>query len=311
MELSVNEKSPVWATKYVPSTVDEIILPDNIKNTIKTQIDKGEVQPLLLYGSAGRGKTTLAKAIANDMDASTLFINSSLDTSINIIRNKVINFISTKAVFNTSGRKVVIMDECEQSSPETLNSLKGIIEEYAEHALFIFTTNYINKMPDPLKSRCNMINFDVRPEDKAELFKQVFERSKLILDNEGVEYDPKTLALAVKASFPDFRKLLVNLQKASVTGELDSSAVISQGNYDELIEHIKSGSWKDMREWVANNYQYFDFGMFYNELSNNIPDGPAKAQIVITTSKYDYQSSFVSDKMLNITAYLTEVMTSL
>jgi len=185
--LTVNEKSPVWATKYVPASVQEIVLPDKIKTLIKDQITKNQVQPMILYGTAGRGKTTLAKAIANDMDASVLFNNASLDTSISIIRNRVINFISTKSVFNTSGRKVVIMDEMEQASPETLNSIKGIIEEYAEHALFIFTTNYINKVPDPLKSRCNMIDFDVKPEDKAELFKQVFERSKLILENENVE----------------------------------------------------------------------------------------------------------------------------
>jgi replication factor C small subunit len=307
MTLSCDPSEKVWYRKYKPATVEEIILPSELKQTILSSIKDDNLQSMLLYGTAGRGKTTLAQAVANDMKASTMFINGSLDTSISIIRNRVIQFVSTQSLIGSSSRKVVIIDELEQMSPETLNSLKGIIEQFSKNALFIFTTNYINKVPDPLKSRTMKVNFDVKEDDKKELASQMYKRALAILDNEGIEYDAKTVALVIKNTFPDFRNCIAILQESSSGGELKSSALASNSSYDELISSVIDKKWLTMREWCGSNYQYFEFSRFFNELSKKV-EVSSLPEVVILTANYDYKQSFVVDKQLNVVAYLTEVM---
>lgn len=309
--LEYDPDEPIWAVKYRPRHVKDVVLPLNLKKQILKGIEENNLQSLILYGSPGRGKTSLAKAIVNDMNTSDLFINASLETSIDVIRNKVINFISTKSVFGADKRKVVINDECERLSLAAIQSLKGLMETFSEQALFIFTTNHYNQVPDALKSRCVSINFDEIPEDdKPTILQEIFKRTSAILTNEGVSFDPAVLATIIKNTFPDFRQLMNILQRGSVSGELDSSIVAYSGSYGDLIEILLEKKWTNMADWVAKNYQFFDFGTFYNEIRTKVPVQALPA-IVLLTSEYDFKNSQVSDKMINITAFLTEVMKAL
>lgn len=309
--LEYDPNEPIWAIKYRPRHVKDIVLPKKVKETLLKAIEEDSLQSLILYGSPGRGKTSLAKAIVNDLGTSDLFINASLETSIDVIRNKVLNFISTKSVFGSNKRKVVINDECERLSNSAIQSLKGLMEDFSDHAIFIFTTNHYNQVPEALKSRCISINFDeIVEEDKLVILQEIFTRTSAILTNEGVQFDTAVLAKVIKNTFPDFRQLMNILQRGSVDGVLDDTIVAYSGTYDDLIEILQKKKWSAMAEWVAKNHQFFDFTGFYNELRTSVPVQKLPG-IVLLTSEYDYKNAFVTDKTINITAYLTEVMKEL
>lgn len=308
--LHANENERLWAQKYRPQHLDDVILPDSIYKEIKSAIEKDSVQNLILAGSAGLGKTTIAKAIVNDLDASHLFMNASMETSIDGLRTKVQQFVTTASVFDKQGRKVVIMDEGEQLSPQAMNALKSMMETFSRNALFIFTTNHLNKIPDPIKSRCNVIEFNIKPEEKQDVIVKLFKRTAEILKAEYVEFDQALLAKAIKKTFPDMRRLLNLLQKGSIGGELNSAILADETGMNALIDILKSKKWNDMREWCVNHWHTFDYGVFYDELSkvvepNILPD------IVIMISEYDYKEAFVANKEINLVAFLTEVMGSL
>lgn len=310
-DISQDQTNPIWALRYRPSKVSELILPKRIKDQIENAV-KGESSHLLLSGDPGLGKTTAAKAIANDMNASTMFINASLETGVDVIREKLTQFCSTVSAFSSSDRKVVILDEFEAGSSLFFQALRGFLEQFSKQALFIFTTNYANRIPDPIMSRVNHIVFDIQPDERADMIKQTFIRSTSILDLEGIEYDRTLVATVVKNNYPDMRAILTSLQRGSISGKLDSSSLISEkSNYAELVEVVKAKNWSGMRQWVASSAGVFGYSDFYEELSKQIDKKASLPEIVVLTSQYDYRSQFVMNKQITTTAYLTEVMGAL
>jgi replication factor C small subunit len=307
--ITVNEKESVWALKYRPAKLSEIILPERIKSQLEEVISSGSSPHLLFSGPAGISKTTCARAIANELNASVLFINASLETGIDALRDKVVQFCSTVSAFGSSARKVVIMDEFEQLSNQAMGAMRGLLEQFAKNALFIFTTNHIGRVPDPILSRVNHISFEFTPDEQTDLIRASFLRIKAILDLEGIEYDQKLVAQVVKSTFPDFRKTITTIQKGCINGVL-KPIVLQGGNatYSELLDLLSDKNWKGMRDWVAENVNGFDFKEFYNEFSRVHSGKPVLADVVILTAKYDYQTSFASSREITIAAYLTEVM---
>jgi DNA polymerase III delta prime subunit len=308
MSLTVVDKEVVWALKYRPANLDEIILPARIKDQLKEALT-GNSAHLLFSGPPGISKTTSAYAIANELKASTLFVNASMETSIDMLREKVTAFCTTVSAFGSSSRKVVILDECENLSTQAMGSMRGLLESFAKNVLFILTTNYASRVPDPILSRVNHIQFDIKSEEQKALIIDAFNRAKSILENENVEFDPKLVAQVVKSAFPDFRKILTTLQKATIAGVL-KPIVLQGGNatYSELIGILENKDWKAMRDWVAEFANSFEFQSFYEEFSRVNTGKPVLADAVILTAKYDYQSNFASSREITIAAFLTELM---
>ena len=308
-DLTINSKEVVWALKYRPAKLSEIILPERIKSQLEEAVATGNSAHLLFSGPPGISKTTCAYAIANELGASTMFINASMETSVDVLRDKVTQFCTTISAFGSANRKVVILDEFEQLSINAMNALKGLTEQFAKNVLFIMTTNYASRVPDPILSRVNHIQFDINADEQKDLILQAFNRSKSILDNEGIEYDPKLVAQVVKNAFPDFRRILTTLQKATIGGVL-KPIVLQGGNatYAELMSKLEEKDWKGMRDWVAEFANSFEFQSFYEEFSRVNSGKPILADAVILTAKYDYQSNFASSREITIAAFLTELM---
>lgn len=308
-DISVNKAESVWALKYRPSKLSEIILPERIKSQLEEVVSSGSSPHLLFSGPAGISKTTCARAIANELNASVLFINGSLETGIDVLREKVVHFCSTVSAFGSSARKVVIYDEFEQLSTQAMNAIKGLAEQFAKNALFIFTTNYVSRVPDPILSRVNHISFEFTPDEHTDLIRASFLRMRNILELEGIEYDQKLVAQVVKSTFPDFRKTITTIQKGCINGVL-KPIVLQGGNatYSDLLDKLSEKDWKGMRDWVAENVNSFDFKDFYTEFSRINSGKPLLADAVILTAKYDYQSSFASSREITVAAYLTEIM---
>jgi DNA polymerase III delta prime subunit len=307
MSITFDPKEVIWAQKYRPKALADVILPERIKAEFRQAVENDNAQHLILSGSAGTGKTTSAFAIANELKASVLFINASLETSIDVIRTRVLEFSTTVSAFGRAGRKIVILDEFESMSTLAQNAIKSFSEQFSKNVFFIFTTNHPNKIIEPLHSRCNHVEFKIRTDEKSAIAKEMFSRACEILENESIKYDKQVVAQVIKAKFPDMRSVLVTLQKASIGGELQSIAMQSQSDYKDLLASMKANKWTDMRQWVAENENLFSFTDFYNELSKEIPVDKLPV-LVILTSDYQYKISFVVDRQITLTAYLTEVM---
>lgn len=307
MSIAFDPKEVIWAQKYRPKTLDGVILPERIKAEFRHAVESDSAQHLILSGPAGTGKTTCALAIANELGASVLFINASLETSIEVIRTRVLEFSTTVSVFGRAGRKIVILDEFESMSTLAQNAIKSFSEQFSKNVFFIFTTNHPNKIIEPLHSRCNHVEFKIRPDEKATVAKEMFNRACEILDNENIKYDRAIVAQVIKAKFPDMRSVLVSIQKASIGGELQSIVMQSHSDYKDLIGILKANKWLDMRQWVADNENTFSFSDFYNELSKTIP-AEKLPPLVILSSDYQYKIAFVQDRQITLTAFLTEVM---
>lgn len=307
MSITFDPKEVIWAQKYRPKKLEDVILPERIKAEFRDAVENGSAQHLILSGPAGTGKTTSAFAISNELGASTLFINASLETSIEVIRTRVLEFSTTVSAFGRSGRKIVILDEFESMSHLAQNAIKSFSEQFSKNVFFIFTTNHPNKIIEPLHSRCNHVEFKIQPDEKATVAKEMFARACEILENENVKYDQKIVAQVIKSKFPDMRSVLVALQKGSIGGELQSIALQNTSDYKALIEILKSKKWTDMRQWVAENDNAFSFSDFYTEMSKELPVAKLPP-FVLLTSDYQYKISFVVDKQITLTAYLTEVM---
>ena len=303
----------VWVEKYRPRTIEECILPDHIKKTFKDFLDKGEVPNLLLSGPPGCGKTTVAKALCNELGVDVYVINGSdegrfLDT----VRNNAKNFASTVSLQATGKHKVIIIDEADNTTPDVQLALRAFTEEFVGNCRFIFTCNYKNKIVSPLHSRCAVIDFSIKGRDRQELAAKFFQRLQYILDQESIGYDPKVLVELIKKHFPDWRRVLNEIQRYSVGGKIDTGilASFSDVKTDDLFKKLREKDFPAVRKWVVDNLDNDPTTLFrsvYDNIYSHL-DGPGIAAAVLVIAKYQYQSSFVADQEINMLACLTEIM---
>ena len=299
----------LWVEKYRPQTIDECILPQSLKNTFNKIVQSGELPNMLFTGTAGLGKTTVAKAICNMLDLDYIVINGSEEGNIDTLRGKIKQFASTVSL--QGGIKVVILDEADYLNPQsTQPALRGFIEEFSNNCRFILTCNFKNRIIEPLHSRCGVYEFNGG--NKAELCHEFMVRAQEILDKEGIQYDNKALAELIMKYFPDWRRVLNELQRYSLTGKIDTGILssISDSNYDNLFMHLKTKDFKKMRTWVVNNID-IDASAIFRSIYDRMTDKVTPAsipQLVLILADYQYKNAFVADHELNIVACLTEVM---
>ena len=302
----------LWVEKYRPKTVADTILPADLKTTFQTFVDKGTIPNLLLTGSAGIGKTTIAKAMLDEVGADYIIINGSDEGRlIDTLRTKIKNFASSMSL--AGGRKYVILDESDYLNAETVQpALRNFMEEYSANCGFILTCNFVNKIIAPLHSRCSVVEFKTPKKDMPKLAGQLFKRVETILQNEGIEYDQKVVAELITKHFPDNRRILNELQRYSVTGRIDSGILVNQSdaNFKSLIESLKKKEFTAVRKWVAQNIDG-EPAAFFRKLYESITDYAAPQsvpQVVVTLADYQYKSAFVADQEINTMALLTELM---
>jgi DNA polymerase III delta prime subunit len=303
----------LFVEKYRPRKIDDCILPDETKKTFKEFVGKGEIPNLLLAGPPGIGKTTIAKALCNELGADYYVINGSdegrfLDT----VRNQAKNFASTVSLTETSKHKVIIIDEADNTGNDVQLLLRANIETFYSNCRFIFTCNYKNKIIEPLHSRCAVIDFTIKGKQKAQLAGSFFKRLQNILDEESIEYDQKVLAELVSKHFPDFRRVLNECQRYSAGGKIDSAilASFSDISVNELIKHLKDKNFTEVRKWVVSNLDN-DSSVILRRVYDALYDNVSPASIpaaVLVIAKYQYQIAFVADQEINLLAALTEIM---
>lgn len=303
----------MFVEKFRPRTVGDTILPEAMKKSFQDVVDSGVMQNLILTGTAGVGKTTIAKAMCDEMGIDTLVINASLENGIDVIRSRVTQFASSLSLEGNS--KVVIFDEADYlNANSTQPALRGFIEEFHNNCRFIFTCNFKNRIIEPIHSRCTTIDFKIAASEKPALAGQMFKRVCGILNEEGVEYDKKVVAELITKYFPDFRRILNELQRYSVSGRIDSGILLNIGeaSYKELIGFLKEKSFNDVRKWVALNSDSSSTEVFrtlYDTMGDYLQ--PASIpQLILVLADYDYRSAFVSDKEINLTACFVEIMSS-
>ena len=301
----------LWVEEYRPKTIDDCILPQSLKTLFQSFIDKGELSNLLFSGTPGIGKTTVAKALCEQMNCDWIMINGSEEGGIDVLRNKIKNFASTVSL--SGGKKVVILDEADYLNPQsTQPALRGFIEEFHANCRFILTCNFKNRLIDPLHSRFSNIEFRINPKDKPKLASQLFSRATYILKEQNVDYEDKVLAELIKKHFPDFRKLINELQRYSVSGTIDAGILVnvSDENLKTLVTHLKGKEFSDMRKWVVNNLDN-DPVKIFRKIYDNMYDSLQPETIphaVLIIADYQYKSAFVADQEINLVACLTELM---
>ena len=301
----------LWVEQYRPKTIDDCILPDSLKSLFSAFIKKGEISNMLFSGTAGIGKTTVAKALCEQMNCDWIMINGSEEGGIDVLRNKIKNFASTVSL--SGGKKVVILDEADYLNPQsTQPALRGFVEEFHKNCRFILTCNFKNRIIEPLHSRFSNIEFKVNPKDKPKLASRLFERAIYILKEQNVAYEDKVLVELITKHFPDFRKLINELQRYSVSGSIDAGILVnvSDENLKTLVTHLKGKEFSDMRKWVVNNLDNDPVKIFrkiYDTLYTNLEPSTIPHAVLIIAD-YQYKSAFVADQEINLVACLTELM---
>jgi len=303
----------LWVEKYRPKTIEDCILPENIKKTFKDFLNKGEVPNLLLSGPAGCGKTTVAKALCAQLGVDVYVINGSdegrfLDT----VRNNAKNFASTVSLSSEAKHKVIIIDEADNTTPDVQLLLRASIEEFSQNCRFIFTCNYKNKIIEPLHSRCAVIDFNIKGKEKTATAAAFFSRLKTILDTERIEVEGKVLAELINKHFPDWRRVLNECQRYSVSGKIDSGilAHFSDVKVNDLIKTLKEKNFPEVRKWCVNNLDNDPAVLLrriYDSLYGSLVSTSIPAAVLIL-AKYQYQMAFVADQEINMLACLTEIM---
>ena len=300
----------LWVEKYRPKKVEDCILPENLKTTFQEYVNRKEIPNLLLSGTAGVGKTTIARALCEEVGCDYIVINGSDESGIDVLRNKIKNYASSVSLMG--GRKVVIIDEADYLNPNsTQPALRGAIEEFAGNCSFIFTCNFKNRIIDPIHSRCTVVDFKING-NKAKLAAQFMKRVEMILEKENISYEKDVVAAVIMKHFPDNRRILNELQRYGVSGSIDKGilASVSDVNLSELISALKEKNFGDCRKWVTNNLDNDPTRIFrkiYDTLyellqPNSVP------QLVLILAKYQYQAAFVADHEINLIACLTEIM---
>jgi len=301
----------LWVEEYRPKTIDDCILPQSLKTLFQSFIDKGEISNMLFSGTPGVGKTTVAKALCEQMNCDWIMINGSEEGGIDVLRNKIKNFASTVSL--SGGKKVVILDEADYLNPQsTQPALRGFVEEFHKNCRFILTCNFKNRIIEPLHSRFSNIEFRINNKDKPKLASQLMDRAIYILKEQNIEYEDKALVGLITKHFPDFRKLINELQRYSVSGAIDAGVLvnISDENLKTLTAHLKGKEFGDMRKWVVNNLDNDPVKIFrkiYDSLNTSLqPETIPHAILII--ADYQYKSAFVADQEINLVACLTEIM---
>jgi len=303
----------IWVEKYRPKTIDDCILPDRIKNTFKEFLQEGEIPNLLLAGPPGIGKTTVAKALCQQLGCDYYVINGSdegrfLDT----VRNQAKNFASTVSLTASANHKVIIIDEADNTTSDVQLLLRANIETFYKNCRFIFTCNYKNKIIEPLHSRCSVVDFSISRQDKPSIAAQFFARINEILQKEGVESDKKVVAELISKYFPDWRRVLNECQRYSAGGKIDTGilAVLSDSHVKELVDYLKKKEFPNVRKWIVQNLDN-DTNAILRSIYDSIYESMKPKSIpeaVLIIAKYQYQSAFVADQEINLLAALTEIM---
>jgi DNA polymerase III delta prime subunit len=303
----------LWVEKYRPQTIEDCILPDATKEVFRGFLEQGEIPNLLLSGTAGVGKTTVAKALCAEIGADCYVINGSdegrfLDT----VRNQAKGFASTVSLTSEARHKVIIVDEADNTTPDVQLLLRASIEEFQKNCRFIFTCNYKNKIIAPLHSRCSVIEFSVKGPEKKQIAAGFFGRVKQILDTENVDYDPKVVAEVIQKFFPDFRRTLNELQRYASSGKIDTGILASGSdvNLTTLSTYLKGKEFTNMKKWVAQNMDNDPITIMrkiYDSLYSYL-DPKSIPEAVLIISEYQYKSAFVVDQEINMVAFLTEMM---
>ena len=301
----------LWVEKYRPKNINDCVLPNETKKIFLDFVNNKEIPNLLLCGTAGVGKTTVAKALCNELDADFVLINGSEERNIETLRVKIKQFASTVSL--SGGPKIVILDEADYLNPQsTQPALRGFIEEFSKNCRFIFTCNYKNRIIPPLHSRCSVVDFTIESSQKPQIASQIFQRTLQILTEENIDYNEKVVVELINKFFPDFRRVLNELQKYSSSGTIDSGVLsnLDDESLNEVIGFIKNKEFSKMRKWVALNihndpqaiYRKIYDSLFTKMENNSIP------QAIIILSDYTYKSAFVADQEVNMVACLTELM---
>jgi len=303
----------IWVEKYRPKTIEECILPESTKTMFREFLNKGEIPNMLLAGPPGIGKTTVAKALCNELGVDVYVINGSdegrfLDT----VRNNAKNFASTVSLTATAKHKVIIIDEADNTSNDVQLCLRAFIEEFAGNCRFIFTCNYKNKILEPLHSRCAVVDFSIKGKEKVQLAANFYKRIQDILQAEGIEYDSKVLIELINKHFPDWRRVLNECQRYSVGGKIDSGilAAFSDIAVNDLIKNLKDKNFSEVRKWVVANLDN-DASVLLRRVYDAAYDCLTPSSIpaaVLVIAKYQYQCAFVADQEINMLACLTELM---
>ena len=303
----------LWVEKYRPQTIEDCILPEQTKKTFLEFLNKGEVPNLLLAGPAGCGKTTVAKALCKQLGVDVYVINGSdegrfLDT----VRNNAKNFASTVSLSSESKHKVIIIDEADNTTPDVQLLLRASIEEFSGNCRFIFTCNYKNKIIEPLHSRCAVVEFGIQGKLKQEIAAAFFGRLVSILEEEKIEADKKVLAELINKHFPDWRRVLNECQRYSVSGKIDTGilAHFSDVKVNDLIKNLKEKNFAEVRKWCVNNLDN-DPSVLLRRIYDNLYTSLVPSTIpaaVLILAKYQYQIAFVADQEINMLACLTEIM---
>ena len=302
----------LWVEKYRPSKISECILTSDLKNTFQTFVDKGHIPNLLLSGGPGVGKTTVAKAMLEELGATYMMINGSEESGIDVLRNKIKNFASTVSM--DGNRKFVILDEADYLNPQsTQPALRGFIEEFHKNCGFILTCNFKNRIIEPLHSRCSVVEFRIPTSEKPVLAGQFFNRVQEVLKTEEVQFEPKAVAGIVEKHFPDWRRVLNELQRYSASGMIDAGILVnlSETNMKDLVTFLKETDFKSIRKWVANNLDN-DPSRMYRKVFDTLYDEvqpQTVPHLVLATADYSYKSAFVADQEINMLAYMVEIMT--
>ncbi len=303
-------KDFLWCEKYRPKTISETILPKALKNTFQKMVETGEIQNMIFSGTPGLGKTTVAKAMCNELGLDYILINGSEEGNIDTLRGKIKQFASTVSL--QGGYKVVILDEADYLNPQsTQPALRGFIEEFSDNCRFILTCNFKNRIIEPLHSRCGVYEFNTAKKDMPEVASQFFKRLIQVLEGEGVEHTPQGVADMVSKYAPDWRRTLNEAQRQAVTGAISADVSNNDNsNITDLIQHLKAKDFKKMRQWVTNNMDVDTSAIFrklYDTAFEYI-EGKSIPQLVLILADYQYKDAFVADKELNTVACLTEIM---
>ena len=300
----------LWVEKYRPMHIQDCILPEQVKEQFQQFIAKGEVPNLLLSGSAGTGKTTIARALCNELGCDYIVINGSDEgRQIDTLRTKIKQFAS--AVSFEGKTKVVILDEAYYMNRDSVQpALRAFIETFSENCRFIFTCNYSNRLIEPLHSRTTVIDFKLAPSDKPVLASKFLKRMEYILNNEGVDYNQRVLAELLNKYFPDYRRVINELQRYSVGGSIDEGILsnFQEINAKALVESLREKDWKKMRQWIANNIDTDPQHVFRQIYDILLPEVKGIPHLVLLIADYTYKAAFVADQEINLTACLTEIM---
>ena len=302
----------LFVEKYRPKTIEDCVLPKSLKNTFQSIIDKGELPNMMFTGSAGIGKTTVARALCNELGLDYMMINGSEDGNIDTLRGKIKQFASTISL--QGGQKVVILDEADYLNPQsTQPALRGFIEEFSKNCRFILTCNFKNRIIDPLHSRCSIYEFNLGSKEKMAM--AFMQRLQFILDSENIKYENQVLAELIMKYIPDWRRVINECQRYGMSGVIDTGILVtlSESSIKSLMKDLKSKNFKSMRKWVSDNIDVESaklFRMVYDNMITYVEPSSVPA-LVLILADYSYKDSFVADHELNVVACMTEIMSQI